>query len=59
MVSDPKLGYIAERGYPPSAFGDAVRWLVAHPDGLTNGRTMRVRDYVVDGAFVPPAAVPA
>jgi len=58
-VSDPKLGFIAERGYPPSAVGDAVRWLVGNPEGLTNGRTMRVRDYVVDGAFVPPAAVSA
>jgi NAD(P)-dependent dehydrogenase (short-subunit alcohol dehydrogenase family) len=59
VVSDPKLGFIAERGYPPSAVGDAVAWLVGNPEGLTNGRTMRVRDYVVDGAFVPPAAVTA
>ena len=57
--SDPRLSWIAERGCPPEAIGAAVSWLVTHPEGVTNGRTLRVRDHVVDGAFVPPATVPA
>jgi NAD(P)-dependent dehydrogenase (short-subunit alcohol dehydrogenase family) len=55
VADDPELAFVAERGHPPRVVGEAVSWLVLHPDAIANGRTLRVRDHVVDGHFVPGA----
>lgn len=53
VLDDPDLAFVAEHGHPPRVVGEAVGWLVQHPDAVENGRTLRVRDHVIDGRFVP------
>ena len=42
-TSDPRLGWVAERGKSPAVVGAVVAWLLAQPDGaVANGSTLSV-----------------